>query len=61
MGGQLSARPYSTAPTKNAMANLANDGKVIHRCKTRGEFFITTRRAATVFEKWNFLIESYLP
>ena len=24
MGGQLSARPYSTAPTKNAIANLAN-------------------------------------
>ena len=25
VGGQLSARPYSTAPTKRAMANLAID------------------------------------
>ncbi|KQM08175.1 MAG: hypothetical protein AL399_08760 [Candidatus [Bacteroides] periocalifornicus] len=24
LGGQLSARPYSTSPTKSAMANLEN-------------------------------------
>ena len=24
VGGQLSARPYSTSPTKSAMANLEN-------------------------------------
>jgi len=24
VGGQLSASPYSTSPTKNAIANLAN-------------------------------------
>ena len=39
VGGQLSASPYSTSPTKNAIANLANLS-----CKAYGKFFITPRR-----------------
>ena len=54
VGGQLSARPYSTAPTKCAMANLAIDRNGMPF------YHDAARRVATFFEKWNFLIETYL-
>ena len=54
MGGQLSARPYSTAPTKRAMANLAIDRNGMPF------YHDAARRVATFFEKWNCLIETYL-
>ena len=37
VGGQLSARPYSTAPTKRAMANLAIDRNGIRFTTGRGK------------------------
>ena len=54
VGGQLSARPYSTAPTKRAMANLAIDRNGMPF------YHDAARRVATFFEKWNCLIETYL-
>ena len=54
LGGQLSARPYSTSPTKSAMANLAIDRNGMPF------YHDAARRVATFFEKWNFLIETYL-
>ena len=36
-GGKLSARPYSTAPTKRAMANLAIDRNGIRFTTGRGK------------------------
>ena len=53
-GNSLSARPYSTSPTKGAMANLAIDRNGIPF------YHDAARRVATFFEKWNFLIETYL-
>ena len=51
VGGQLSARPYSTAPTKRAMANLAIDRNGMPF------YHDAARRVATFFEKWNCLLE----
>ena len=58
VGGQLSARPYSTAPTESAIANRANWWKWDSQPHL---YHDAARRVATVFEKWNCMTEKYLP